>query len=286
MENKLRVLVTGASGNIGRLVTDLLVAHGATVRTFSRGHAAADHPASVEAARGDLADANAVAGAAEGMDVAFLVYPFLSVDAAAGLVEALASRVKRIVYLSTAGAGDAAERKRNPISAIHYAVEALIAEKAKEWTFVRPLGFASNTLLWSAQTRQGDVVRWPFAEARRALVHDGDIAEVAVEAILDDVLIGQTPLLTGPTNVTQRGQVDLIADATGRKLVFDESSVQDARVQMLGWGMPAPFVEGVLDYWQQCVDVPEPINDVVESILGRPARPLRDWIVANRQAFG
>jgi uncharacterized protein YbjT (DUF2867 family) len=285
MTEKKRVLVTGASGNIGRLVAASLGTKDVQVRAYARGVKAMDVAAGIEVIRGDLLDEAALTKAAQGADAAFLLWPFLSTDGAEAAVRAVSAHVERVVYLSTAGAGVPLDGALNPISAIHYTVEELIVNYAREWTLVRPLGFASNTLLWAAQTRAGDEVKWPFAESRRSLVHDSDIADVIVRALVSDELVGTKPVLTGPATHSQREQVEFIGRSIGRQIAFAEVPPAAAREQMLSWGMPAAFVDGVLGYWARCVHVPEPVNGEVERITGRPARTLQEWIEQNRSAF-
>jgi uncharacterized protein YbjT (DUF2867 family) len=67
--------------------------------------------------------------------------------------------------------------------AFHAGLERLIERSGLEWTFLRCGGFATNTLGWAPQIRAGGVVRWPFGAAARSLIHEGDIAAVAVRTV-------------------------------------------------------------------------------------------------------
>lgn len=280
------IVVFGASGKIGSLVLAGLSALNIPTKAFSRNAAALTLPSGVEPAQGDLGDIASVERAVAGSSTVFLMWPHLSNDGAQELVAALAKHAKRIVYLSTAGAGDPANRAFNPISDIHYAIENMIRAAVSAWTFVRPYGFASNTLLWADQIRQGDVVRWPYAQAQRTLVHDGDIAEVIVAALTNETLDGKSLTLTGSQTLSQAAQVRLIGEVLGKQLHLEEEDADVTRARMLGWGLPLPFVEGVLAYWAKCVAHPEPVNHIIEDIIGHPARDLREWIVANAARFG
>jgi uncharacterized protein YbjT (DUF2867 family) len=92
------------------------------------------------------------------------------------VVEAIADRASRIVYLS---AQAAAERP----DWFWATVERQIEGSGAAWTFLRPTGFAANTLMWAPQIRESDVVRWPYGDAARSLIHERDIAAVAARAL-------------------------------------------------------------------------------------------------------
>lgn len=103
-----------------------------------------------------------------------------------------------------------------------------------EWTFLRPAGFATNTLMWADQIRESGVVRWPFGQARRSLIHERDIADVAVQALTEDDHAGKRYVLTGPESLTQAEQVAAIGDAIGREVRWDELAREDAEKELVG----------------------------------------------------
>src|SRR3954470_12727510 len=69
----MTILVTGATGTIGRQVVEQLVKRGADVRALVRDPAKADFPAAVTAVRGDLLDVNSLRGAFSGVSPLFLL---------------------------------------------------------------------------------------------------------------------------------------------------------------------------------------------------------------------
>src|SRR2546427_12259639 len=82
-----------------------------------------------------------------------------------------------------------------------------------EWTFLRPGGFATNALMWAPQVRAGDVVRWPYGAAARPLIHERDIADVAVQARTGDGHARARDVLTGPQVLTHVEQGPVIGEA-------------------------------------------------------------------------
>lgn len=164
------ILVIGATGSVGRQVVSQLLDAGADVRALTRDPEAAGLPAGVEVVRGDLADPGGLDAILEGVDAVFLVWPFFSAEGATAVVDAIARHAGRIVYLSAKVAAD----DRESFWAV---VERRIEESGLEWTFLRPTGFAKNTLGWADQIRTG-VVRAPYGQAARSLIDERDIAAV------------------------------------------------------------------------------------------------------------
>src|SRR5260370_709849 len=128
---------------------------------------------------GDLADPGSLKPHLQAVESVFLVWPFTSADVARGVVEVLARHVPRIVYLSAQAAAGRPD-------SFWATVERLIEASGAAWTFLRPTGFADNTLMWADQIRNGDVVRWPYGAAARALIHERATAAVAVRALARD----------------------------------------------------------------------------------------------------
>ncbi|GHJ93919.1 hypothetical protein SNE510_34380 [Streptomyces sp. NE5-10] len=134
----------------------------------------------------------------------FLVWPFLSADGAADVIDAFGRHARRVVYLSSAGVGSRAEEEPcEAIILLPTELERLIEASGLEWTALRPTGFAGNALGWAEEIRTTGVVRAPMAAPARPLIHEADTAAVAVRALTTDTLIGARPLLAGPEFVTQ-----------------------------------------------------------------------------------
>jgi uncharacterized protein YbjT (DUF2867 family) len=276
------ILVTGATGKVGRQVVSQLTDRGIPVRAVARDPGSAALPAGAEGVRADLADPQSLEPHLKGIQSAFLLWPFTSGRAAADiaphLVEMIARHVPRIVHLSAAAA---AERP----DSFWAAVERLVEASGAEWTILRPTGFAANTLIWADQIRSGDVVRWPYGQARRSLIHERDIAAVAVRALTEDGHAGARYVLTGPQALTQADQVRAIGTAIGRPLRWEELSRQAARADLAAsFGDPA-FADSALDTWAGFVSQPEPVTATVRDITGAPARAFSEWAADHTADF-
>jgi uncharacterized protein YbjT (DUF2867 family) len=262
-------------------VVSELAADGADVRALTRNPEAADLPPGVDVVRGDLFQLDTVAASLDGVESVFLLWPATTLDGAAEVVKLIASQARRVVYLSAMAVRD--DLAEQP-DAVWAGVEHLIRQASLEWTFLRPGGFAANTLMWADQIRAGSVVRWPFGAATRSLIHERDIAAVAVRALLGGHA-GATYLLTGPQALTQVEQVHAIGDAIGRPVRWEELPPDLARQQLLAaWG-DASFVDTALATWAGMITAPEPVTSTVEQVTGVPARTFREWAADHADAF-
>ncbi len=258
------VLVTGATGKVGRNVVSGLIRRGAPVTALVRDPDRAGLPDGVEVVPGDLTKPDELAERLGGVQDVFLVWPFWTAERAAEVVDMLASHARRIVYLSA----EAASQRPSSVWAL---VERSIERAAAAWTILRPTGFAANTLMWADQIRQGDVVRWAYGQAARSLIDERDIAEVAVLALTQDELIGARHVLTGPATITQAEQVQAIGAALGRNLRWEEIP-RDALHDELS-GIP----QTALDTWASFVTTPEVVTETVQELTSRRARAFADW---------
>ncbi|WP_405593625.1 NAD(P)H-binding protein [Streptomyces sp. NBC_01092] len=265
-------LVTGASGHVGREVTRQLVAAGHEVRAMTRtpGRTPVPHGAPVVA--GDLDRPDSLDDALRGIERMFL---FPVPRTAVEVVErAVRAGVRRIVVLSSSSVHDESTHS----GAHHRTVERAVEDSGAEWTFVRPDEFANNLLWkWGHSIRTERVVRAPYPEARRALIHETDVAAVAATALMTDGHAGACYELTGPELLDQPEQVARIAAVTGTDIRFEEVTPRTAREEMVRF-MPEPVVDMVLDYLVESVTNPPAPQPTVEKVTGRPATPFDQWV--------
>jgi NAD(P)-dependent dehydrogenase (short-subunit alcohol dehydrogenase family) len=278
------ILVTGATGHVGGQVVGQLLETGVMVRAFVRNSKSGGLPSRVEAVCGDFTKPETFDRALNDVDAVFLMWPLLTTDHAQAIVRATAKRARRIVFLSSLAVRDDVDQQSNPIAQIHADIERLIEESGLEWTFLRPGGFAANTLWWAPQIRGEGVVRWPYGAAARALIHERDIAAVAVRALVEDGHAGKKYHLSGPQAQTQVEQVKIIGEVIGRRLRFEEIPSEVAREQLFT-DIPPALVDAILDAHAGFVRNPEPTSRSVEQITGTPARTFREWAIDHAADF-
>jgi uncharacterized protein YbjT (DUF2867 family) len=277
------ILVTGATGTVGRQVVSRLLATDAQVRALTRNPEAAGLPPEVEVLRGDLTVPADLDRCLDGVDAVFLVWtaPANAVPAA---VDRIARHARRIVLLTSPHrTPHPLFQQPNPLAAMYAEIERVIEASGLRWTFLRPGMFAANALRWWAERiRAGGVVRWPYADAPTAPIHERDIAAVAVRALLEEGHDGAEYVLTGPQSLSQREQVVTIGEVIGRPLRLEELSSEEARREL---PFPVPALNMLLNAWAAAIGQPALVTSTVEEITGRPARTFRDWVIDHAEDF-
>ena len=279
------ILVVGATGNVGGRVVERLREAGARVRALVRRPETARLPGGVEVTSGDLTAPESLDPALEGVRAVFLLWTAPPATAAA-VVERLATRVRRIVLLSSPHqTPHPFFQQPNPLARFHAELDALVMGAGVVWTILRPGMFASNTIGWWAEAvRQGDVVRWPYGSAETAPIDENDVAAVATRALLDDGHAGKSYVLTGPESLTQAAQVEAIGQALGRPLRLEELTPDGFRQATAGvW--PEVFVEMLLAAWGATLGHRAYVTPTVAEVTGAPARSFGDWARDHVAAF-
>ncbi|MCK2238677.1 MULTISPECIES: NmrA family NAD(P)-binding protein [unclassified Crossiella] len=289
----MRILVTGASGTVGGEVLRQLLAAGHTVRALTRDPGRAGLPEAAEVLRGDLTAPETLTGVFENVDRLFLA-PAFAVSATVNdvLVTATAAGLRRIVTLSSGavvedepGYGDADYHHADEVT-----VEQAVEAAGVEWTHVRAGEFMANTLDWAPAIRTTGVVRSPFGKIASGMVHEADIAAVAIAALTEDGHHGAKYVLTGPELITPPEQVAAIGAAIGRDLRFEAISPDQARADWLAQGYGRTFVEWMLGPEDAPVSESDlvgaaELTDDVERVLNRPARTYARWAADHADDF-
>jgi len=284
------VLVTGATGRVGRLVVDELLRAGVPVRALTRRPEQAALPAGAEVVVGDLTAPASLDAPLEGVGAVFLVWTAALATAPAVIARLethMSAQPGRVVYLSSPHqTPHPFFQQPNPLRGLHAEIERLLAAATLDVVVLRPGIFASNALHWWApQIRSGDVVRWPYGAAETAPVDERDIAAVATHALLDGRHLGGDYVLTGPESLSQAAQVRAIGDAIGRPLRFDELSPDEFRRETAGtW--PGSVAEMLLTAWRAALGRPAFVTSAVQEIIGSPPRTFSQWAADHAAAFG
>jgi uncharacterized protein YbjT (DUF2867 family) len=277
------IVVTGATGNIGRPLTQALTEAGQQVTAVSR-HSA-PMPNGVRHLEADLANPAELKPALVGAEALFLL---LSGDMHAAeynpadlIAEAEAAGVRRVVLLSSQGV---VTRPFGPTRIAMLELEDTLRESGLEWAILQPGGFASNALWWAESVRANGLVAAPFGGVGVPIVDPADIAAVAAACLVDDRHAGSVYQLTGPEVITPRRQAAAIADALGSPVRFHELTRDEARTAM-SQTMPAELADDTLDI----LGAPNPaelrISPDIQHVLGRDPHPFSAWAARNIAAF-
>ena len=274
------ILVTGATGNIGRPLVSHLARSGIGVRAVTR------HPDSARFPTGVETVTSAAAGV-PGASAVFLNSRALGDELPAVVALARRNGVRRLVALSAINADDDFARQPSRFRGDrNKEVEQYAVESGLEWVSLRPTVFATNFVgMWAPQIKAGDVVSGPYADASTAPIVDADISAVAARALLDDDLLDQKVELTGPAALTNSELVDVVADTLGRQLRYQEVPPDVVRQRFIGLGFSAEFADAYIALLEATASKPALVTNEVEKILGRPPQTFGDAIKAHRQLF-
>jgi uncharacterized protein YbjT (DUF2867 family) len=276
----MTIVVTGATGNVGRPLVSLLAAAGARVRAVTRTPETAGFPDDVEAVASAV---DALAGAS----AVFLNSRALGDQLAGVVAVARHTGVTKLVALSAINADDDFSRQPSRVRGDrNKEVEQLSIDCGLAWVSLRPAVFATNFAgMWSAQIRAGDIVGGPYAEASSAPIAEADIAAVAAHALLTDELVGQQLPLTGPQAFTNRELVDVIGTVLGRPLRYVEAPPDAVRQRFIQIGLGAEFADAYTSMLADAVGKPALVTREVEKITGRPATPFARWVSDHHHLF-
>jgi uncharacterized protein YbjT (DUF2867 family) len=274
-----RILVTGATGTIGRHLVQRLRALNANFKIMS-----SQPGADVQA---DFADPASLRRAFADVDTLFLLLPLVphKLDLVRNAVAAAqAAGVKHIVRSSGAGADPASP---NALAALQGEIDAVVAASGIAHTFLRPMGFMQNWASFAAGQVKAGAFYAPQGQGAQSLIDARDIADAAAAVLVDPAPhAGRAYTLTGAEALTNDQQLALISHATGKTVRYADVPEATAQAAMQEMGMPPVMVAwfmglhmAVKNGWAAAV------TDDVRLLTGHPPRRFADFAAENRPAW-
>jgi uncharacterized protein YbjT (DUF2867 family) len=281
----MTILITGASGNIGRQVVQQLVDRGAAVRALVRDPSKASFAAGVEVVQGDLLDVQALRGALAGVSTLFLlngVVPDEFTQALVTLNLAREARVERVVYLSVIHS----DKYLNvPHFAGKFGVERMLEQMGFGATILRPAYFIQNDLTVKDVVLGHGVYPMPIGAKGLAMIDTRDIAEIAALELLEREASQPLALkrvnLVGPDTLTGADVAATWSAVLGRPVVYGGDDTAAFEKNLLN------FMPGWMAYDMRLMSerflsegmTPE-AGDVARltALLKRPLRSYRDFV--------
>jgi uncharacterized protein YbjT (DUF2867 family) len=281
----MSILVTGATGRVGRHVVQQLVNRNASVRVLTRDVSKADFPANVEVAQGDLLDIAALRNAFKGVTSLFLVNAVTGDEFTQAIITLNVAReagVDRVVYLSVF---DADRAVNVPHFAVKFGAERMLEAMGFSATILRPSYFIDNEVMIKDVIFNHGVYPMPIGGKGIAMVDARDIAEVAaIELIRRDRAAGKLPIETinvvGPDTLTGADVATIWSELLARPIVYggDDPSgfEQNMATFMPNW--TAYEMRLMAERYVSDGMIPEQ-DDVARltAILGRPLHSYRDY---------
>jgi uncharacterized protein YbjT (DUF2867 family) len=281
----MTILVTGATGNVGRQVIQQLTQRGAKVRALVRNPADANLPDGVEVVQGDLLDVDALRRGFEGVSTLFLLNAVVADEFTQALITLNVAReagVKRVVYLSVIHS----DRYVNvPHFAGKFGVERMIEQMGFNATILRPAYFMDNDLTIKDVVLGYGVYPMPIGSKGLAMIDARDIGEIAAVELLSRDQVPDGSALTrinlvGPDTLTGAEVAGIWSEALGRTIAYGGDDTAGFE-QNLRQFMPAWMAYDMRQMAERFLTdgmVPE-TGDVerLNQLLGRPLRTYRDF---------
>ncbi|QNH19375.1 NmrA family transcriptional regulator [Xanthomonas sp. GW] len=281
----MTILVTGATGNVGRQVVEQLVKRGADVRALVRDPAKANLPAGVEVVQGDLLDVDSLRGAFSGVSTLFLLNAVVADEYTQALIALNVARqagIERFVYLSVIHSD---LYVNVPHFAGKYGVERMIEQMGLNATILRPAYFIDNDLTIKDVVSGYGVYPMPIGSKGLAMVDTRDIGEVAAIELLRREQ-SAVPLalerinLVGPETLTGTAIAAIWSDALGRQISYPGEDTA-AFEQNLRQFMPSWMAYDMRLMSERFIsDGMIPATGDVErltTLLGRPLHSYREF---------
>lgn len=284
------ILVTGATGTVGREIIKQLALQDVKVRagvhSVIKGENLKRLP-DVEIVEIEFNRPESLHAAFTHIDCLMLVTPFTEdqVEMAKNLVdEAKKKEVKHIVRLSALGAG---AEPGIQFGRWHREVEQYIEESGIPYTFLRSAGFMQHLENYNAVTIKHEGKFYlPAGEGKVNYIDTRDIAAVAVEALISEGHEGEIYDLTGPEALSHSEIAAILSEETMRAITFVDVPAAAAREAMLAQHIPERLVDAMLELY----DVyrsghSSEVTDTVEKITGRPPHTFRQFARDYKECF-
>ncbi len=265
------ILITGASGNVGREVLRQIAGTGWKIRAaYQSAGKAKSAPVGVESALVDFNQPETLRAALEGVDRVFLVGP--PAETLTKLERKAADQIQqagvpRLVKLSAMGTRAATFPR------MHAESEDYIKQLGLGYTFLRPNGFMQNLGIYSGGTiKEQGVFYGCQGDGRVSQIDLRDVAAVAVKVLTEDQHLGKTYTLTGPEALSNARIAEIVSASLGREIRYVDLTPEQFAQAMLGAGTPEWSVNALLTLNQLYREGgASSVTQDVEQILGRKA---------------
>ena len=282
----MTILVTGASGNVGRNVVDQLVRRGASVRVLVRDPSKASFSSGVELAQGDLLDVDSLRAAMSGISTLFLLNGVVADEFTQALITLNVAReagIERIVYLSVIHSD---VYVNVPHFAGKFGVERMIEAMGMNATVLRPAYYMDNEITIKDVVTGYGIYPMPIGDKGLAMIDARDVGEVAaIELVRRERSSTPLPLtrinLVGPDTLTGADAAAIWSDVLGRTIAFPGNDTagfeRNLRQFMPSW--MAYDMRQMAERFQTDGMIPDEGDvDWLTELLGRPLRSYHAYV--------
>ncbi len=290
MQTPLKVLVLGATGNVGSPLVEELQRRGVQTRAAVRNIPEAvrfGQRSSVEYVDFDYFDEETYSKAFDGMTCLYLLTPV--VPEPVGLVRALLDAakkagVRKVVRQSAYGANRSVSHVR--LLKWHSECERALDESGMPTVILRPTGFFQNYLSYAEDISTAGVFHMALGSDRSSYLDARDVAAVAAVALCEDGHEGKQYDLTGPKALSNEDIADILSRATDDQIKFVPISDEVERRNLIEDGIPEWLAGGIVELhrlWR--AESAAEILTTVRDLTGRDAIPFERFAQENAELF-
>ena len=280
------ILITGASGNVGREVLKQIAPTGVRVRAGFQSVGKVNVPSEVEVAVIDYNQVETLREALQGVDRVFLVGPPTAelTELERNAIDVIKqSAVQQVVKLSAMGGRESIFPRQ------HAESEDYIRSCGVPYTFLRPNGFMQNMINYNAPTiTRQNAFYGTEGDGRISQIDIRDVAAVALKVLRDEnaAYLGQAYTLTGPEALTNSELAAIMSEVLGRKIQYINLPPQQFRGALLSAGVPEWSADALLDLERLYREGPAAtVTDDVKQILGRKPIHFAQFVRDYQSAF-
>jgi uncharacterized protein YbjT (DUF2867 family) len=282
-----RILLTGATGRLGKLVAAELNQQDVKWRAFARRADAAKGLGASDVVQGDFHTSADVDKAVENIRTVILIAgdaPDQEVQEINVVNAAKKAGVQHIVKLSAQSAGLAP-----PVSfgKKHIQVEKAIEQSGMQWTIIRPVFFQQSFLLFADSVRKNNKIILPAGKGSAAFVDARDVAQCLVKVAIQAGHAGKIYTLTGPTSLSFAQAAVDIGVSRNKPVGYIAPPAFVARIVLPKVsGMPRWLALEVIDLLQAISRGAQAnVTNDVQELLGKPSRNFKSFVQEHVEAF-
>ncbi len=286
------ILVTGATGTVGREVVKQLSMYDGDIRVRAGVHSVIKGEnlkrlPDVEIVEIDFQDKESLHAAFTHIDKLFLITPMAEdqLEMAKTLVdEAKKTGVKHIVKLSAMGAD---MEPGIQLCRLHREIEKYIEDSGIKYTFLRPTSFMQNFVNYSADgiKNEGKIYQ-PTGDGKIGYVDARDVAAVGIEALMGNGHEGRIYELTGPEAISNSEVAQILSEVTGKRIEFIDITNDEARKAMTNQEMPGWMIDTMIELYEVYKSGnANQVFDTVQAVTNRKPHTFRQFAKDYKECF-
>lgn len=279
------ILITGATGTIGREIVKALTARGLEFETMSSrpGQIIDGKPARF----GDFSRPETLRQAFHGIDTLFLLQPLAPEMAEFGINAVDAAKAAGVKHIVRSSGGGADPDSPFSIAKVHGQVDRHVQESGLGWTLLRPNAFMQNFLSYYLEQIRSGAYTKPNGEGATSLVDVRDIAECAAAVLADPTAhASRIYTLTGGEALTNAAQMAAISAAIGKEVCYVDVPEAAAIEAMTGMGFPPKVIDWLMSLNAVVkAGYASGVSDDVRLLTGHAPRRFADFVRENAAAW-